>query len=185
MKTRILLIVGLMAFTSVAFGQKGENLLNKLKESLPDNELYKNIRTQKTEAEELVKRLKTEGEESSGLKRKYKKAKDAYDEVLDAIAEDVNNINTIGGLTEELIMTKSRREEYEKLAKKAEDKLEDFMLAGYEALDDKRGFPKVIIDFALGFLPQVSNFTNALLEKVQDAINIYLDSLRFEDWDDI
>jgi hypothetical protein len=181
-----LLAVGLLS-TLVSFGQDDEKMkLEILKEKLPKNEFFKEIKVHKETAEGLVTKLKNNDVDSWKLKRKYNKAKDAYDKVLDAMQEDVNNAGSIGGLAEVFIVTKSRKKEYGELSKEAFVYYEDFVAASYEALDDEMGIIKDLVDMATSLLPGiVEEISNRVLTGVQKIITYQIDNTRFQDWDDI
>ena len=181
-----LLAVGLLS-TLVSFGQDDDKgKLKILKEKLPKNEFFKEIKVHKETAEGLVTKLKNNDVDSRKLKRKYNKAKDAYDKVLDAMQEDVNNAGSIGGLAEVFIVTKSRKKEYEELSKEAFVYYEDFVAASYEALDDKMGIVPDMVDMAVSLLPGiVKEISNKVLSGVQKIITYQIDNTRFQDWDDI
>jgi ribosomal protein L17 len=181
-----LLAVGLLS-TLVSFGQDDDKgKLETLKEKLPKNEVFKAIKAHKETAEGLVTKLKNNDVDSRKLKRKYNKAKDAYDKVLDAMQEDVNNAGYIGGLVEVLAETNSRRDEYKELSEEAFVYYEDFVAASYEALDDEMGIIKDLVDMATSLLPGiVKEISNKVLTGVQKIITYQIDNARFQDWDDI
>ena len=120
MKIRMIFLITLLACSSVVFGQTDDSKwLSKLKKKLPKNELFKSIEANKAETEKLVTRLKYSKKVNKDLIDKYNKVQKAYDKVFDAMMEDVNNANTIGGLVEELIESKKRSEHYDVLGKEA------------------------------------------------------------------
>jgi ribosomal protein L17 len=180
------LAVGLLS-TLVSFGQDDDKgKLETLKERLPKNEVFKAIKAHKETAEGLVTKLKNNDVDSRKLKRKYNKAKNAYDKVLDAMQEDVNNARSIGGLVEVFVETKSRKDEYNELADEAFVYYEDFVKSSYVALNEKMGIVEDLVDMATSLLPGiVKEISNKVLTGVQKIITYQIDNARFQDWDDI
>ena len=182
-----LLAVGLLS-TLVSFGQDDDKgKLETLKEKLPKNEVFKAIVAYKETAEGLVTKLKNNDVDSRKLKRKYNKAKDAYDKVLDAMQEDVNNAGSIGGLVEVLAETNSRMDEYKELSAEAYVYYEDFVATSHEVLDDEVAICwDCRVYMATSLLPGiVKEISNKVFTGVQKIITYQIDNVRFQDWDDM
>lgn len=187
MKTKMLFLIMLLLSSSVVFGQnEDKKWLEKLESKLPKNKLFQSIAANKAETEKLVRRLKNNDKVNDDLIEKYNKVQKAYNKVFDAMMEDVDNANTIGGLVEELIESKKRSAYYDELGKEAGILYEDFQKAGLKALNDEKGWIKDLIDWGISFLPRsVERISNASLAAVKLVISDYIDSVRFQDWDNI
>ncbi|MFK7947890.1 MAG: hypothetical protein AB8G11_09885 [Saprospiraceae bacterium] len=188
MKTKMLLLIALLLSSSIAFGQnEDKKWLEKLEDKLPKNKLFKSIAADKEKTEKLVRRLKNSNNATEDLIEKYNKVQTAYNKVFDAMMEDINNANTIGGLVEELIEAKKRSAYYDELGKEAEELYKEFRKDGLTALKDKKSIGiKEIVDWVVSFLPRsVERISNASLSAVKIVISDYIDSARFKDWDNI
>ena len=100
--------------------------------------------------------------------------------------KDIEMANTIGGLVEQLLKSKERRESYSMLGKQANLYCTEFMVNAQKVLEEEKGIIKVIIDWAVGLLPGwVTKISESSLKVVQEILIENLEQARFDSWDDI
>lgn len=187
MRTKHFLLLALLAFSTVAFAQNDDaKYVKRFKKKLPEQEFIRAIKANKAEAELVVGQLKEKNVANADLIKSYETARKAYDEAINVMITDVNNANTIGGLVEEIIESKSRRATYKELGDKADLLCKKFIEDGYKKLNDKKGFWKTAIDWLVSFIPgSVAKISDAALSLVKTIIVEELESTRLKTWNQI
>ena len=190
MKTQLILFIILLtisANTTFAQTKTEQNIINKFEKSYKKKKLFKQIETHKEDAEKLVMRLKDADITDQTVQKSYKKAQDAYNEVVNTMIKDIDEVNTIGDLVEALIERKSRRKVYKAKLEKANEKLNEFKILAHKKLNDKKFKIGGIVDFIVdGFLPaNIKKITDSSIKVVKTILIATLESKKFQDWNEI
>jgi NAD-dependent DNA ligase len=161
--------------------------MDKLKVSLNTNQILNAITERRSECELLVSMIKIYNKSSEELVNSYSEVQIAYNNLLDIMISDVENIQSIGDLVNSyLISDFSKKEILRSHLEYANQESALFITDAKSQLEIDGSFLGIMIDIASQFLPGfIQNFTQRAIYAMKSVIVGKIENCRFKDWGDI
>jgi len=161
--------------------------IDKLKVSLNTNQILNAIRERRNECELLVSMLKLYNRSNDELINSYLEVQNSYNNLLEIMISDVENIESIGDLVNNYLITDfGKKELIKNQLDYANQESASFITNARTQLEIDGSFLGIMIDIASQFLPGfIQNFTQRAIYAMKSVIIEKIENCRFKEWEEI